>query len=157
MVTAGTVLWLDNGRRGGQLVEIDSCDSLPRVRYGAELAGAIELEVNGVEVLGRRLIDDIVMTWSYVGKIVNEYRSGRTAKMTLPEQNVDFALQPLPRGQVLVSCEGGGERRAAAAAEEEVLFALRFAGNEFYDKMEELNGRFWPADRTRLNLGSDFQ
>lgn len=156
MVTASTVLWFDSGQ-GGQLVEIGSCDSLPQVRYGAELAGAIELEVNGVEVLSRRLVDDIVMTWSYVGKIVNEYQSGRPAKMSLPEQNVDFALQALPRGQVLVSCEGDGERRAAAAGEEEVLFALRFAGNEFYDKMEELNGRFWPADRTRLNICSDFQ
>ncbi|WP_219149080.1 hypothetical protein [Amycolatopsis sp. TNS106] len=157
MVTAGTILWIDD-ERGGSFVEVDSCDSLPQLRRGAELTGAIKLEVNGVEVLGQRLVDNIVMMWSRVGSIVNEYGNGRPARMGLPEQNIYFALEPLARKQILVSCEGGSLGRVAAAAgEEELLFALRFAGNEFYDKMEELNGRFWPADRTLLNLGSDFQ
>lgn len=155
-MTAGTVLWFGQGK-DERSIDIGRCDRLPQVKYGADLVGAIVLEVNGVEVLDRDLADDIVMMWTYVANVVNEYRNGRPARTSLPDQGICFSLNPLPRGQILVSLEGAGDKRAASADAEEVLFALRFAGNEFFDKMEELTGRFWPKVRSRLNSGSEFQ
>lgn len=156
MVTAGTVLWFGRGK-DEHSVDIGQCDQLPQVKYGADLLGAIVLDVNGTEVLDRDLVDDIVMMWVYVANVVNEYQNGRPAKTSLPDQGIYFSLKPLPRGQVLVSVEGAGDRRAAVADADEVLFALRLAGNEFFDKMEELTGRFWPKVRSCLNSGSEFR
>ncbi|WET78099.1 hypothetical protein P3102_29130 [Amycolatopsis sp. QT-25] len=156
MVTAGTVLWFGQEQKT-RFVDIAQCDRLPRLKGSDDLLGAIELEIDGVLVLDRDLIDDIIGMWIIVARMVDDYRQGLEAKSAIPTQKIYFELKPLPRGRVLVSVEGGGDRRAVAAGEEELLFALRFAGNEFFGKMEDLAGRYWPEERARLNAGSEFQ
>ncbi|WP_123798619.1 hypothetical protein [Amycolatopsis keratiniphila] len=155
-MTATTVVWLEEGA-AGRFVDIDDCDRLPLIREDSDLQGAIELEVNGVDLLNRVLVDDIITMWVYIASMVNDYMNGLKAMAPLPEQSILVSLKPLPRGQALMSVEGNSWRRASAADAEELLFTLRFAGNEFFDKVEALTGRFWPQARTFLNAGSEFQ
>ncbi len=154
MVRAGTVVWL-GANPEGRFIDIELCDRLPLVRGQSDLHGAIELEINGVDVLDRDLTDEIVTMWIYVSQMVHDYMHERPATAALPGQAILVSLTPLPRGLVRISVDGEPRRRTAVADAADLLSAFRFAGNQFFDKIEELTGRFWPKARTLLNTGSE--
>lgn len=156
MVTVGTVVFVGTNR-AGRFIEIEDCDSLPPFRDDSDLHGAIEIAINGVDVLDRGLADDVITTWAHVATLVNDYAHGRRAVVPLPDQPIVISLKPLPRAQVLVAVESPAWRRVATADAEDLIFTLRFAGNQFFDKLEELTGRYWPQVRALLNAGSEFQ
>ncbi|MEV7093680.1 hypothetical protein AB0M80_12670 [Amycolatopsis sp. NPDC051045] len=128
-------------RREVEFVDIRDCGELPRVRYGGDLTGAIELTVGPVALLGRNWASDIEGLWASVAALVAQYRADGRAEVRFPDQSAYLSLEPVPPGLVRITVAGGPYRETAVTGEGKLLSALTAGGAEFAGKLAELTGR----------------
>ncbi|MBB1155633.1 MULTISPECIES: hypothetical protein [Amycolatopsis] len=140
-----TVLWVEP-----VFVDIRECTELPRVRYADDLSGVIMLTVSQVPVIDEDLVTDIESLWGSVGNLVDGYRKNGRAESSFPDQPVDIALEPVPRGLLRITVSGKDWKRTSVAGEKELLSALVAGGVEFYEKMTELTARGFGAEMRKL-------
>ena len=97
-------------------------------------------------ILNEDLACDIEGLWSAVAHLVAEYRKTGRARTVFPDQPVDLALDPIPRGLLRITVSGSDFRRTSVAGEAELLAALVAGGLEFFEKMAELTQEFYVRD-----------
>jgi hypothetical protein len=143
-----TLLAFERRRREWAFADIRDCTELPRVRYAADLTGAIELTVGQVALLGPNWESDIELLWLSVADLVAGYRGDGRAEVRFPDQPASITLEPVPPALVRITVAGGQYRETAVTGEEKLLSALAAGGAEFFEKFAELTGRnFDPAIR----------
>ncbi|WP_158888831.1 hypothetical protein [Amycolatopsis anabasis] len=113
--------------------------------------GAIELSVDGVDIIGKAEADDVETLWAYLANMVEEFRANRNSSTLFPDQPIELSFKGIERGRVLVASTVNGERRAAPVDENELFAALTRAGGEFFDKMETMVQRFYQLERSKLS------
>jgi hypothetical protein len=122
-------------------VDIRDCAELPRVRYGGDLTGVIELAVGHVTLLGPNWESEIEGLWGSVADLVAGYRANGHAEVPFPDQPASITLEPVPPGLIRITVAGGPYRETAVTGAEKLLSALEAGAAEFFEKLSELTGR----------------
>ncbi|MCE7008678.1 hypothetical protein LWC34_38575 [Kibdelosporangium philippinense] len=99
--------------------------------------GAIELVIDGVEVIGQQQWDYVDQLWAYIADMVSDLREHDEVRTTFPDMPVEFALRRTAPGRLLVSCESSTPTRVQAV-ETELVQALTQAGLAFFERMSRL-------------------
>lgn len=144
-------------RKDGSFQPIETCTTRPS---GPEedIEGAVELTVNGTQLIGKREWDYVVLLWAFIVNALEEFCLTGTGRAGFPDQPVDLVFQRQGPQRVLVRyvicyVQGQQEVRRATADQQELLAALRAAGERFFTRMAELRPKEAPAyqyDRERL-------
>jgi hypothetical protein len=113
------------------------------------IEGAIELIVDGVEIIGKSQWDYVDQLWSYVVSMAEKLKGDSRADTYFPDQPILLAFQK-ERGRVLVSAKVQEGVRRASADEGELMDALRVAGRVFFGKLSELVPSNAPSYRMDL-------
>jgi hypothetical protein len=101
------------------------------------IEGAIELNIAGVEIIGKREWDYVDQLWAYICTMSKELRTQERADTYFPDQPILLAFQR--KGQrVLVTSKAGDETRTADADFDELMSALREAGTGFFAHLARL-------------------
>jgi hypothetical protein len=131
MITISSFLRLP----GGKFVPVDATSVAPPDPDYIE--GAIELQIDGVEIIGKREWDYVDQLWAYISSMMKSLASAPVAETYFPDQPI--LLKFRRNGpQILVSSEVGDVTRQANADHVEFIAALRTAGTDFFTRMSEL-------------------
>lgn len=101
------------------------------------IEGAIELNIDGIEIIGKREWDYVDQLWAYVATMSEKLRAEPRADTYFPDQPILLAFQRSGK-RVLVTCKIGDEVRAANADFDELMSALKEAGSTFFSHMSRL-------------------
>ena len=119
----------------GTFQQVDACEAPPADPYYIE--GAVELNIDGVEIIGRPEWDYVDQLWAYIANMMHALRTQDKASTYFPDQPILLTFER--RGnRVVVSAEAGESTRRASADESELFAAVRTAGREFFEKMSDL-------------------
>lgn len=131
MITIRTLLRSPDG----VFYDVGTCDGVPSdLDY---IEGAIELRVDGVEIIGKSEWDYVDQLWAYIANMMDAFRTQDEVSTYFPDQPILLALER-KGGRVLVSCKTGEVTRRASAGDTEFRQAVRTAGREFFEKMTNL-------------------
>lgn len=111
-----------------------SCDYVP---------GAISLSVDGVELLGLALWDEINWLWPYVIQALDECRRSGSGKRYFPDQPILFSAETAGwAGHVLlrVTTSSKSIDRSAVAPADELYGVVARAGIDFIEELRRLCG-----------------
>ncbi|GAB3088590.1 hypothetical protein [Isoptericola nanjingensis] len=111
--------------------------------------GAIGLAVDGYELLGQDLWDDINWLWPVMVQGLDECRSAGSAKRFFPDQPIAFESKMVgARGEVMLAVRTADRTidRRAIAPVAELYEAVALAGLEFYENLRRLCGPGAVAD-----------
>ncbi|WP_258724744.1 hypothetical protein [Cellulomonas sp. NS3] len=112
----------------------DSCRWVP---------GAISLTVDGVELMGVTLWDDVNWLWPFVVQALDECRRSGSGQRAFPSQGIYFGASALRGGADLLlrvtTPDGSIDRRAVAPADKLYVTVAR-AGIEFFEELRRLCG-----------------
>lgn len=119
----------------GEFVQVETCTDHPTDPDYVE--GAIEIVVDGVEIVGRREWDYIDQLWSYIADMVEALRSHGTASTYYPDQPIRLEFKREGSRVVVASQDGEWVRRGSV---DYVEFdrIIRTAGRAFFERMAEL-------------------
>ncbi|GEB48683.1 hypothetical protein [Streptomyces cacaoi] len=120
----------------GQFIEISHASQSPPDPRHVE--GAIDLTINGVQILDRELWDDVDHLWAYICNMVSDFRHSDEVATYFPDQPIRFGFKQVGGGMLLVSLTYDDVRRVASVSESEFVATLQRAGTEFFTKMKEL-------------------
>ncbi|MEU8001040.1 hypothetical protein AB0B66_07750 [Catellatospora sp. NPDC049111] len=101
------------------------------------IEGAIEMNINGTEIIGRSEWDYVDQLWSYLASMVHSLRSEERAETHFPDQPVLLEFERLGR-DLRISCRSGDVVRQARTSESELLDTLASAGRSFFANMSRL-------------------
>jgi len=135
----------------GEFVLVEHCSEPPPDPDYIE--GAMELAVDGVEIIGKSQWDYVDQLWSYVVSMVEKLKVDGRADTYFPDQPILLTLQR-ERGRVLVSANVREGLRRASTDEDELFDALRDAATVFFGKLSELvpsNAASYRADLAKLS------
>jgi hypothetical protein len=103
------------------------------------IEGAIDLCINGSQILSTAEWDYIDQLWAYIAKMLVDLSKGsQVVETRFPDQPVIFQIKRVSGGMLRISCSYGEVSREASAREERVLAAMRQAGLDFYSRMLDL-------------------
>jgi len=103
------------------------------------IEGAIELTVNGVDVMDTSLWDDVDQLWAYIASMVDDLAKSDSVSTYFPDQPIKFAIERMHGRKVSVSTDTGeAKKRRTVVDEDSLVSALRAAGLEFFDAMSRL-------------------
>jgi hypothetical protein len=123
--------------RDGSLVNVGDAEDPPANSRHVE--GAIDLSIDGIQLLDRCLWDDVDQLWGYIGNMLAKLRESDGVSTYFPDQPIKLAFERLSGGRLIVSVEGRPlGRRAAAADENELVAALSRSARTFFEKMSTL-------------------
>lgn len=101
------------------------------------IEGAIELVIDGVEIIGCSEWDYVDQLWAYVASMISALKSEIRASTYFPDQPVELIFEKkLPR--VIVSANLGDSQWVADASIEEFLDSIRRSGRSFFELMSSL-------------------
>ncbi|MEU0466983.1 hypothetical protein ABZ215_23530 [Amycolatopsis sp. NPDC006131] len=86
--------------------------------------GAIELVIDGVEIMGLTHWDLVDQLWAYICTLLARLPAEQRVSTLFPDMPVEFAIERIGGGRVLVSCSGGREVRRTSVGEAELVEAL---------------------------------
>ena len=119
-----------------------------------DIEGAVELTVNGTQLIGQQEWDYVVLLWASIINALEELCLTGAGRAGFPDQPLNLVFQWQDPQRVLVRyVEGRQELRRATAAREELLAALCAAGERFFARMAELRPKEAPKcqdERERL-------
>ncbi|GAB3170614.1 hypothetical protein GCM10027059_37340 [Myceligenerans halotolerans] len=105
--------------------------------------GAISLTVDGVELLGTELWDDVNWLWPFVVQAVRECRDSGSGTRHFPDQPITFKVEKAQWGgnvMLTVTTADRSIHRTAIAPEGEVYETVARAGAEFFKHLRRLCG-----------------
>jgi hypothetical protein len=94
--------------------------------------GAVEITIDGYELMTQRHWDDIDWLWPFMVQAVEACRTTGAGETYFPDQPLLFRVERRPAGRLLVALGTGDERRAKTADADEFCRALAVAGVEFF-------------------------
>jgi hypothetical protein len=94
--------------------------------------GAVEITIDGYELMTHRHWDDVDMLWALLVQAVEACRTTGAGETYFPDQPLLFRVERRPAGRLLVALGIGDDRRAKSADAEEFYRALAAAGVEFF-------------------------
>jgi hypothetical protein len=116
-------------------MSVNECDMPPPDPHYIE--GAIELIINGTEIIGKAHGDYVDQLWSYIAAMTEKLSREDEVSTYFPDQPILLTFSRVGNRLLVSSRVSSGVRRASAD-ESELLQALRTAGRRFFDKMSEL-------------------
>jgi hypothetical protein len=130
----------------GSFSLVDACEEIPSDPDYVE--GAIEIVVDGKEIVGKREWDCVDQLWAYLATMSKQLRRTGEATISYPDQPIEISLKRQGT-YVLIASEAGDQRRSGLVAEDEFLSVLQGAGEAFFNRMSRLNSRaersYWAA------------
>lgn len=137
----------------GQFSQVEAATSRPNdPRY---IEGAIDLTVNGVQILDTFVWDYVDQLWAYISDMIIALRERGEASTYFPDQPIRLSFRKQGLNQVLVTLElDSNTRRTASINESEFINALRAGGLAFFQRMSELvpeNRAGYQPSLARLN------
>ena len=102
------------------------------------LAGAIDLEINGTQIIDTEMWDYVDQLWAYICTMLQDLRSSGTSRTYFPDQPIELKFERLPSSLVLVSIEAGDDIRKVSVDEEGLVERLGCAAKEFFQDMNSL-------------------
>lgn len=121
--------------KGGAFKQVEACEALPGDPDYIE--GAVELSIDGVEILGRSEWDYVDQLWAYIANMIHALRAQDEASTYFPDQPILLTFER-KGNKILVSSKSGKITRRASADESELFAAIGTAGREFFEKMSDL-------------------
>lgn len=101
--------------------------------------GAIGLVIDGVDVLGVDLWDDVNWLWPFIVQALDDCRRTGSGKRGFPDQPISFRAETAWAGNTLVSVtDGASINRTAVAPDDELYEAVALAGVEFFAELHRL-------------------
>jgi hypothetical protein len=100
--------------------------------------GAIDMTVNGVQVLDQELWDYVDELWAYISDMVLKLATEDEASTYFPDQPIRLSFKRLSAGLVLVSLAYDDVKRTVSVEERELVATLQRSGTEFFTRMKEL-------------------
>jgi hypothetical protein len=131
MIDIQTFLRLNDGT----FQQVQSCKNSPVDPDYIE--GAIELSIDGVEIIGKPEWDYVDQLWAYLANMIHVLRTENEASTYLPDQPILLTFER-KGNRVVVSSRAGENARRASVGESELFTAMRTAGQEFFEKMSDL-------------------
>lgn len=137
----------------GGLVPVEACAERPAgPQY---VSGAIELIVDGVQIISVAEWDLVDQLWAYIANMIEELpKSGHTSTY-FPDQPVELGFRRTSPGRLLVFCKVNGNLRQVSVDEAEFMAAIRSAGEVFFGEMMRLfpeNENLYRVARRKLAL-----
>ena len=117
------------------------------------LEGALEISLDGEELIGTRNWDDVHTLWAYAADALATFRGTGAGLLPFPDQPVAVELARVA-GDVRLTVRGDGPDRSLTVGEPEFVQAVRARGREYFAAV----GRWFPdhraeaADATALLL-----
>jgi hypothetical protein len=102
------------------------------------VAGAVELVIDGVQLMDTVMWDYVDQLWAYICDMVRTYRERGEANTYFPDQPIMLSFKRHGSSRVLVSLTINDETRKVSVGEEELIEALRAHGSAFFARMAEL-------------------
>jgi hypothetical protein len=112
--------------------------------------GAIELVVDGIEVIGQAEWDLVDQLWAYIADMLKQLREKNEVRTGFPDAARDLVIRRTSPGRVLVACESSNPRQAPAV-EADLVRALAEAGIAFFEKVSKL----LPENVSAYDLATD--
>lgn len=101
--------------------------------------GAISLIVDGIEVFGMDLWDDINWLWPYVVQAFDECRRTGLGKRGFPDQPISFIVENAWAGNLLLTVtDGESINRTVVAPADELFEVVARAGLDFFTQLQRL-------------------
>jgi hypothetical protein len=139
---------------GGRFTAVDSVTATPRDPLHVE--GAVELTINGVQIMDTEMWDDVDQLWAYLSRMIPALREQGQASTFFPDQPIELTFRRQGKSRVLVTLEINGKTRTAATEERSLIEALRVHGSAFFNTMIRLlpdNKDVYEKSLARLNQG----
>jgi hypothetical protein len=121
--------------KDGAFQQVEACEAPPGDPDYIE--GAVELSIDGVEILGRSEWDYVDQLWAYIANMIHALRTQDEASTYFPDQPILLTFER-KGNRILVSSKAGEATRRASADESELFAAIGTAGREFFEKMSDL-------------------
>lgn len=121
----------------GDFVPIESATKsvITNPRY---IEGAIELKINGTQILDTSLWDLVDQLWAYIADMLTALAELGEASTYFPDQPIQLTFKRIGRTVVRVACVVNGNVRSAVVDEVALTRALRDAGLAFFTKIQSL-------------------
>ncbi|WP_157489044.1 hypothetical protein [Pseudofrankia sp. DC12] len=101
--------------------------------------GAISLMIDGSEVLGTDLWDDVNWLWPFVVRAFDECRRKGVGRRGFPDQPITFKVEKVWKGNLLLTVTDGALiNRVAVASGGELYEAVGRAALDFFDDFQRL-------------------
>ena len=111
-------------------------------RFGGEcryVAGAISLKVDGLELFGLDLWDDVNWLWPFVVQALKDCRRTGAGKRGFPDQPISIIAERARPGHTLIRVtDGASINRTAVAADADLFGAVARAGMIFFAELFRL-------------------
>lgn len=139
-------------RAGARLVPIENLE-----RYDGDpdhVAGAISLRIDGAELLGPELWDDVNWLWPFIVQALDEYRRTGSGKRSFPDQPISFSAESAWTGTALIKVfDGESIERSSTAPDDDLFEEVARAGIFFFEELQRLcpGTSFGVAERTTLD------
>ncbi|EHR52035.1 hypothetical protein SacmaDRAFT_3831 [Saccharomonospora marina XMU15] len=117
-----------------------SVDNLERYDGDPEhVAGAISLVIDGTELLGADLWDDVNWLWPLIVHALDDYRRTGSGKCGFPDQPIAFSAESAGAGTVLIRVfDGESIERSSAVPEDDLFEEVARAGIFFFDELQRI-------------------
>lgn len=125
-------------RRGdGTFVEIaEAADHAGECEY---LPGAVSLRVDGTELFGLDLWDDVNWLWPFMVQVFADCRRTGSGKGGFPDQPISITAQRVWSEHILIRVTDGSViNRSAVAPAGELFQTLAVAGSHFFGELRRL-------------------
>mgnify|MGYP001329641035 CR=1 FL=1 len=134
----------------GEFVQVEACEDRPADSDYVE--GAIEIVVDGVEIVGKREWDYVDQLWSYMADMVETLRSHGNADTYYPDQPIrlEFAQEG---SRVVIASQDGERVRRGSVDHVEFDRVVGAAGRVFFERMTELlpdNAKAYASAQSKL-------
>jgi hypothetical protein len=120
----------------GHFTQVEAATEAPRdPRY---VEGAVELAIDGVQILDTTMWDYVDQLWAYISDMVLTFGDRGEASTYFPDQPIKLSFRRQGKSRVLVVLEINGDSRVSSIEEAELFEALRAHGSAFFARMAEL-------------------
>ncbi|MBM7774691.1 hypothetical protein JOD54_004895 [Actinokineospora baliensis] len=123
---------------GGEFRPVAGCAWTPPVPTHIE--GAVELRLNGEEIIGRSTWDYVDQLWAYIVDMLEEFTRTPRVSTYFPDQPVELSFEAR-RGRVEVTSRAGAGVRRSSVERVAFVGALKAAGDRFFADMTEVAPR----------------